>query len=316
MGTRFELVLPDTGRDARAIGEAALEEIELLHRKLTRFVPDSLLSHINRTAAAAPVRLDRATWALFRDALTVHRDSDGAFDIGGSQCIELDETACTIRFRDAGVAVDLGGIAKGHAVDCAVAVLRAHGVTSALLHGGTSSVAAIGGLPGGDGWAGGGAGAWAGGRADGTADGRRDGSPHGSGDGTSDGSAAGWRVALARTDGAPVIALRDATLSVSWPLSQRDSRRRPVVDPVSGVAGDPLSGVAGDTHIVDPRTGESAGDTVVGVIGASARLGDAWATAIAVLGHRPDRMPGEWTTCITRAGAAPEWHGPASPGSS
>jgi FAD:protein FMN transferase len=130
-------------------------------------------------------------------------------------------------------------------------VLRAHGVRSALLHGGTSSVAAIGAPPG----------------------------------------SAGWRVALARVPGAPQVVLRDSTLSVSWPAAQ------------SGESG----------HIVDPRTGRVAGSVIVGVVGASARLGDAWSTALAVLGNRPPAMPAELTTCISRPGSAPEWSGPAAP---
>jgi FAD:protein FMN transferase len=278
MGTRFELVLCAPAADARAIGEAALEEIELWHRRLTWFAPDSLVSHINRTAAAAPVRLDRQTWVLFRDALMVCARSDGAFDIAigertrarrmgahddapattaGAGAIELDAAACTIRFRAPGVSLDLGGIAKGHAVECAAAVLRAHGVTAALLHGGTSSVAAMGAPP----------------------------------------DAAGWKVALARVPDAPVVTLRDETLSVSWPSSQQ-------------------TGPDGSGHIIDPRTGSTAADTVVAVIGPDARLGDAWATAISVLGRRPDALPAAWTTCIARPGARPVWAGPASPGSS
>ena len=59
MGTRFELVLLAGRGDLRAAGEAAIDEIETWHRRLSRFAPDSLVSHINREAARAPVRLDR-----------------------------------------------------------------------------------------------------------------------------------------------------------------------------------------------------------------------------------------------------------------
>lgn len=61
-----------------------------------------------------------------------------------SSAILLDEATSTIRFTRDDVRLDLGGIAKGHAIDQAVAVLRECGITSALLHGGTSAVAAIG----------------------------------------------------------------------------------------------------------------------------------------------------------------------------
>ena len=46
------------------------------------------------------------------------------------------------------MALDLGGVAKGHALDEAANVLQEHGVNCALIHGGTSSVVAIGNPPG------------------------------------------------------------------------------------------------------------------------------------------------------------------------
>jgi thiamine biosynthesis lipoprotein len=264
MGTRFELAL-EAGVDGnlRVAGEAAIDEIEEWHRRLSRFTPDSLLSHINRTAAARAVRLDRETFALFDDALAVWRSSDGAFDIGiaplmaaygyapssvpggsataGSAAIELDAEAWTIRFARPGVSLDLGAIAKGHALDCAAALLREHGVTRALLHGGTSSVLAIG------------APEWS----------------------------EGWRVALGPGAGARVIALRDASLAVSDPSSQ--------------------AGVMRPGHILDPRSRAPvvrAG--IVAVIGPSARLADAWTTALVVLGHVPEGFPAGYRVIFGR----------------
>jgi thiamine biosynthesis lipoprotein len=299
MGTRCELLVRAGRGDLLAAGEAAIEEIELWHARLSRFAADSLLSHINRTAAEAPVRLDRDTYALFEDALAVWRASEGAFDVsvaplmsrhgfqdsavpaskggvgasaitlvpdpatpdpgrrergaprarpagaergvwgpasdgdGGSggakpPGFSLDPARWTISLRP-GTSIDLGAIAKGHALDCAAAVLRAAGVTSALLHGGTSSVVAIGAPPG----------------------------------------STGWLVAVGPGTGAPVMRLRDAAMSVSDASSQR-------------------GGSSGDGHILDPRTGRPAafGGRVV-VVGPSARLADAWSTALAVLRRVP-----------------------------
>jgi thiamine biosynthesis lipoprotein len=155
MGTRFELVLP-AGEMARAIGEAALAEVEDCHRRLSRFEESSLVSRIMREGHQAPVRLDRDTFALFADAMRVWRDSSGAFDITvparAMDAIELDPGGCTIRLRSQGVPLDLGGIAKGHALDLAARVLTEHGVASAFLHGGTSSAIGIGAAPGAAGW--------------------------------------------------------------------------------------------------------------------------------------------------------------------
>ena len=48
--------------------------------------------------------------------------------------------------------LDLGAIGKGYAIDCAAETLREAGVTSALLHGGTSTVYGLGAPPDAEGW--------------------------------------------------------------------------------------------------------------------------------------------------------------------
>jgi FAD:protein FMN transferase len=50
------------------------------------------------------------------------------------------------------VRIDLGAVGKGYAVDAAIEILRGHGITSALLHGGTSSVHAVGAPPDDSAW--------------------------------------------------------------------------------------------------------------------------------------------------------------------
>jgi len=168
MGTRFEFVL--SGEDEmhlRAAGEGAIEIIEEWHGRLNYFAPDSLVSHINAHAADRTVRLDGETFELLKECETVWRSSGGAFDItvaplmhawgfregrmdgecAGMGFVDLEPWARTIRFRRKGVRIDLGGIAKGHALDGAARLLREEGIECALLHGGTSSVIAIGAPP-------------------------------------------------------------------------------------------------------------------------------------------------------------------------
>jgi thiamine biosynthesis lipoprotein len=72
--------------------------------------------------------------------------------LAGPGRVLFDDATTSVRFDRPGVTLDLGAIGKGYAVDAAVALLRQSGVASALLHGGTSSVAAIGAPPGADGW--------------------------------------------------------------------------------------------------------------------------------------------------------------------
>jgi len=65
---------------------------------------------------------------------------------------ELDPVARTIRLTHEVAALDLGAIAKGHALDLAARVVTEYGIESALIHGGTSSVVAIGAPPGEEVW--------------------------------------------------------------------------------------------------------------------------------------------------------------------
>ena len=146
----------------------------------------------------------------------------------------------TIEFARPGVSLDLGGIAKGHALDCAARVLREVGVTSALLHGGTSSILAIGAPATGN----------------------------------------GWRVAVRGRNSDRPVELRDAALSVSDAGGPAGARRR-------------------ESHIVDPRTGSPVPPAVhATVIGPSARLADAWSTALVVLGRVPAAFPSDYAAFI------------------
>ena len=262
MGTRFELALLDGHADLKAAGEAAIEEIVTWHDRLSRFAPDSLISYINREAARTPVRLDRDTFELLSDALDVWRASEGAFDItiapamtrgghpdsavptnggrGDSGAVVLDAERWTVAFARPHVSIDLGGIGKGHALDCATRVLRAAGVTTGLLHGGTSSVVASG-------------------------------APDGSN---------GWRVAVPFEDTCRTVTLRDSALSLSDTAGPRDARR-------------PIP------HILDPRGRTTvAGPGRAVVVGPSARLADAWSTALVVLRHTPGAFPPQFSAWI------------------
>jgi len=288
MGARFELVLD--GGDAhrlRAVGEAALDEVRACHTRFNRFDPGSWLSVLCRRAAAEPVAPDDEAYELLEPCRRVHAASGGAFDVtvgplmaawgfhggGGAASAEgagsaeavaaarrvvgmhrvvLDPGARSVRLTDPGVALDLGAIAKGYAIDLAIGVLREHGVERALLHGGTSTAAAIGAPPGEPGWrvrladAGG-----AGGRSGGGAG------------ATSGGS------------GGAVVVLRDAALSVSAPHGRVVER-----------------GGVRLGHVLDPRTGAPAKRSgFAAAVAPSACLADAWSTALLVLGERPVTMP-------------------------
>ncbi|MBI3876909.1 MAG: FAD:protein FMN transferase [Verrucomicrobia bacterium] len=70
----------------------------------------------------------------------------------GWHLVALDEAQGTVRFSRDGVMLDLGAIGKGYALERAAEILREAGVTSGLIHGGTSTVCAIGAPPGEAAW--------------------------------------------------------------------------------------------------------------------------------------------------------------------
>jgi thiamine biosynthesis lipoprotein len=253
MGTRFELAIVTHGlpmTEATAVGEKAIQEIEDWHRRLTRFESDSWLSHVNRTAAREPVMLDDEVFPLFEDAVNVWRKSGGAFDItkGRGASLAVDAHTRTIRFDHDRVSLDVGAIGKGHALDAAAEILRAHGVTSAFLQGGTSSGVALGRPPDSDGWR------------------------------------VGISSELLAEAPMDVIELTDAAFSLS------------------DEAGQPLA--PSGRHIVDPRPDAAPTDARpprrVLVTGPSARLADAWSTALAVLGEVPPEFPAAYSARFLR----------------
>jgi FAD:protein FMN transferase len=174
MATRFELVIvPDGGgaARARAIGEEALAEIARLEDRLSLFRPSSDVAGINAAASLRAVKVAPSLFSLLQRTVELSAAADGAFDITvgpltrlwkrasaippvsaienarhrvGWQHLILDANDSTIRFARPGMTIDLGAAGKGYAVDRAIAVLQSHGVARALLHGGTSSVHALG----------------------------------------------------------------------------------------------------------------------------------------------------------------------------
>jgi thiamine biosynthesis lipoprotein len=183
MATRFEIVLHgESSSRLRGAGEEALAEVERIEAQLSIYQPASEMARVNACAARQPVRVTPPVFRLLEQARQLHRDSGGAFDITiaplvrcwgfmdgfgsrpdpaevarirrqvGMQHVILDGENLTVRFDGEGVMLDLGAIGKGYAIDRAAETLREAGVTSALLHGGTSTVYGMGKPPGDDAW--------------------------------------------------------------------------------------------------------------------------------------------------------------------
>ena len=278
MATRFELVLHGENPVAlRAAAEEALQEIERLHRQLSLYSPSSEVSYINAHAAQRPVQVEPGLFRLLQMAQQITVQTNRAFDItiaplircwgfmGGSgslpseeqiaeararvgmEHVILDQKRFTVRFARDGMMIDLGSIGKGHALDVARETLLEAGITSALVHGGTSTVCGIGTPPG--------APCWKVGipRPPGSA-------PGGAGP---DDAAAGAEVPPLA-----VVELKNEALSVSG------------VHGKCFKAGDKVYG-----HVLDPRTGFPAqGALLAAVALESAAETDAFSTALLLAG--------------------------------
>ena len=176
MATVFELtLLGEEEARLRATGEAALDEIERVEEQISLFLPTSEISRINDRKDSRALRVDRQLFALLEETATISRRTDGAFDITvgslmrahgfrgrprltpqaalastGMSRVRLEDH--TISFDDPRTSLDLGAIGKGYAIDRAVGLLRRHGVERAFLHGGWSTLYALGTPPGAAGW--------------------------------------------------------------------------------------------------------------------------------------------------------------------
>ncbi len=148
MGTRFAVCLRGIEPEhLEAVAVAVCEEIMRLDGALSRFDPRSEIVRINREAKQNPVRIDREVCALLERCERARQMTEGYFDVtaaSGGNGLRLDVERCMVQFTRPDVAIDLGALGKGYALDCGREILSRYGVESALLHGGTSSVLALG----------------------------------------------------------------------------------------------------------------------------------------------------------------------------
>jgi thiamine biosynthesis lipoprotein len=156
LGTLVEIGA--VGANAAVAIEAAFREIETIHRLMSFHEENSDVSRINHAAPGEIVRVDRRTYEVLGCAQWMSRLSDGAFDVTvGGRLVEagflpqprgaeaFDTEAsfedlillpdnCLIQTRR--VWIDLGGIAKGYAVDRAVQILKENRITTGIVNAG------------------------------------------------------------------------------------------------------------------------------------------------------------------------------------
>ncbi|MCG3189141.1 MAG: FAD:protein FMN transferase [Burkholderiaceae bacterium] len=168
MGTAIhaELWSDDEALAEQAIA-AVMAEMHRIDHLMSPFKPESELSLINREAAGRAVPICGELFDLIARSIDFSRLSDGAFDITyaaaghlydyregvapdaaalerargnvGWQHLMLEPRERTIRFARDGVRIDLGGFAKGHAVDNAIKILKHLGIAHAVVAAGGDS---------------------------------------------------------------------------------------------------------------------------------------------------------------------------------
>ncbi len=159
LGTLVEIAA--SGPAAKEVNEAvnrAFEAIGKVHELMSYHDPDSDVSRINRYASAKPVSVDTHTWRVLSAARDLSEASGGLFDISiaptlaqlgylprhagfpkpsGQGCWRHVELLPDNRVRLARrLQIDLGGIAKGYAVDLAIQVLENSGLVSGRVNAG------------------------------------------------------------------------------------------------------------------------------------------------------------------------------------
>jgi thiamine biosynthesis lipoprotein len=173
MGVPFRITLY-AGNDAAAnkAARVAYARIKQLNGVLSDYDPDSELMRLCRSSKPGkPVKVSRDLERVIAQSLQLSKQTDGAFDVTigpvvrlwriarrkkqmpattaladaldcvGYRHVWLDTKQHTIELQHDGMRLDLGGIAKGFAGDEALKVLKAHGITRALIDGSGDIVA-------------------------------------------------------------------------------------------------------------------------------------------------------------------------------
>jgi thiamine biosynthesis lipoprotein len=170
MGTIWKMSALAAPADHDKAGRAltqALDEVDRLEALLSEWRPTSELSRLNAAAGEAPVKVGAELLACIETGLEVARWSEGAYDISWAALhgvwdfsptsrhvppsreaiaarlplwnwknIAVDHGASTVFLKKRGMALGLGGIAKGYALDSAASLLHAAGFHDFLLFGG------------------------------------------------------------------------------------------------------------------------------------------------------------------------------------
>jgi thiamine biosynthesis lipoprotein len=168
MGTRITVELfHEDPAVARQGVDAVLAEMRRIDNSMSPWIESSELARLNREAAVHPVVVSDELFTLIKTSLHFSDLTHGAFDItfasvgflydyrkgvrpdehqrqAATELINyhnlvLDDAAGSIAYSRSGVRIDLGGIAKGHAVDRCIDLLQSLGISQAQVTAGGDS---------------------------------------------------------------------------------------------------------------------------------------------------------------------------------
>lgn len=161
IGTVCTITLYDK-KDATIIDEA-FERLSQLEDILSINKENTELDEVNANAGIKPVKVTKDTMTVVKEGLVFSKLSKGALDITvgplvklwgigtdsarlpseeeinkakalvNYENVEIDEANSTIYLKETGMIIDLGAIAKGYAADEVVKILKANGVSSAIV---------------------------------------------------------------------------------------------------------------------------------------------------------------------------------------
>ena len=181
MGTQFKIILYCESDQAATLASTAFKRIAALDAITSDYLQTSELMSICKRAAGRKIRVSADLFRVLEKSQEMAERSGGAFDVTigpvarlwrharrvgelpdpqrlaqamslvGYDKFQLDRATRSVTLERAGMQLDLGGIAKGYAVDEAMTVLKQKGVTRALIAGG-GDILVSGSPPGSQGW--------------------------------------------------------------------------------------------------------------------------------------------------------------------
>ena len=162
MGTNIHVeVWSNSAQQGEKAVQAVMDEMHRIDKLMSPYIESSELSQLNRLAPKSPVTVSKELFELIELSVELSKETDGAFDITFASIgylynyresqkpdpsqisnlleainykhIQLNKAQQSVFFANENVKIDLGGIAKGHAVDNAIDILKNRGIKHGLV---------------------------------------------------------------------------------------------------------------------------------------------------------------------------------------